>query len=250
MKIGILDSGVGGLTVLRECLKQIPNHEYLYFADSKNAPYGIKTNEEVHQLTESAVQFLMAEGAEIVVIACNTATSASAKRLRETYNVPIIGMEPAVKPALEQASGKRVLVTATELTLKEGKFQELTKALDAGDVIDLCPLSELVRFAEAGQFSDAVVLPYLKESFREFDLNLYRSVVLGCTHFPLFKSAFEKILPDGVAIIDGSQGTVNRISEFITAESEAPDLRLFLSGEPLKEGVLFDLIGSILGLKG
>lgn len=249
MKIGILDSGVGGLTVLKECLKQLPNHEYLYFADSKNAPYGTKPKEEVHDLTENAVRFLLAEGAEILVIACNTATSVAIERLREAYDVPIIGMEPAVKPALKKASGKRVLVTATELTLKEEKFQTLINALDAGKVIDLCPLSELVTFAEEGEFSEAVVIPYLEERFHQFNLSLYGGIVLGCTHFPLFKSAFETILPEGVTMIDGSQGTVNRISQFITSESDGPDFRLFRSGEPLEEGPLFDLVRLILELE-
>jgi len=246
MKIGILDSGIGGLTVLRECLKQIPNHEYLYFADSKNAPYGIKSRAEVYELTENAVRYLLAEGAEIIVIACNTATSAAAQQLREKYDVPMIGMEPAVKPALKQAAGKRVLVTATELTLKEGKFLNLTRELDERSVIDLCPLGRLVRFAEAGEFSDEKVLPYLEERFQEFDLSLYRSVVLGCTHFPLFRSAFEKILPSDVTLIDSSGGTVNRMKDFITVTSENPSVRLFLSGVPLEEGERFDLMWSIL----
>lgn len=246
MRIGILDSGIGGLTILRECLKQIPNHEYLYFADSKNAPYGVKSREEVCELTKQAAAFLAEQGAEIVVIACNTATSAAAKQLREIYDVPIIGMEPAVKPALEQAAGKRVLVTATELTLKEGKFQNLTSVLGAGDVIDLCPLGELVTFAEAGEFSDEKIIPYLEQQLRSFNLNAYSSAVLGCTHFPLFKTAFEKVLPQGVNVIDGSTGTVKRIREFITTESAKPSVRLFRSGKHLEAGEFFDLFWSIL----
>ena len=246
MKIGILDSGIGGLTVLKECLKQIPNHNYLYFADSKNAPYGTRPKNQVLELTKKSVSFLIAKGAEIIVIACNTATSVAAAELREIYNIPIIGMEPAVKPALEQASSKRVLVTATELTLKSDKFLELVQTLDAQKVVDLCPLPQLVEFAETGEFSIEKVLPYLRDAFSTFDLDLYGSLVLGCTHFPLYRSAFERILSKKVLIFDGSYGTVKRIREFVSSESSPPSIQLFLSGTPLVEGQLFDRIQLIL----
>ena len=246
MKIGIMDSGIGGLTVLKECLLRLPAHEYLYYADSKNAPYGTKSKEVVYQLTKSAVDFLIKKGAEMIVIACNTATSAAVRRLREGYPIPIIGMEPAIKPALLAAKGQRVLVTATKLTLESDKFKKLVMELDPQGQIDCCPLTELVHFAEMGDFSDEIVVPYLEEKFTQFRLCEYGSIVMGCTHFPLFKAHFEKILPTRIQIIDVSNGTVNRMSEFVTTTSKMPSINLFLSGQSLEQGEMFERIQSII----
>ena len=246
MKIGIMDSGIGGLTVLKECLARLPEHEYLYYADSKNAPYGTKTREQVYELTAQAVDFLVKKEAEIIVLACNTATSAAAKGLRQKYNIPIIGMEPALKPALKLAKKKRVLVTATALTLSQKKFCDLINQLDIYDQVDFIALTELVAFAERGEFDKRVVTNYLAEKLAHLDTDLYGSVVLGCTHFPLFKECFEAIFPKNVAIVDGSIGTTNRIKEFVTSTSPHPSTTYFLSGKPLLEGELLELINRII----
>ena len=246
MKIGILDSGIGGLTVLKECLKHIPNHEYLYYADSKNAPYGTKTQELVTALTTEAVEFLISKGAQIIVIACNTATSAAANMLRQTYDLPIIGMEPAIKPALALAGEKRVLVTATELTLKANKLLNLARALGGDGIIDLCPLGGLVELAESGEFGEEKVLAYLKSELKDYDTTQYASVVLGCTHFPLYKEIIAKLFPETTVLVDGTTGTLNRIKTFITQESDSPSVEFFLSKESLLEGEMLDLIWRIL----
>jgi len=246
MKIGIMDSGIGGLTVLKECLLQLPNHEYLYYADSLHAPYGDKPPAAVYDLTVHVVDNLIRRGAEIIVLACNTATSAAAMGLRAKYNIPIIGMEPAIKPALAVAGNKRVLVTATELTLKQPKFRNLIDTLDAIDTVDYAALTELVTFAETGNFSRNTVFPYLQERLAEFSPAAYGSVVLGCTHFPLFKEYFAELFPDDVVILDGAVGTTKRIKEFVTSESENPSVTFYLSGKVLTAGEQFDLMKEIL----
>jgi len=248
MKIGIMDSGIGGLTVLKECLAQLPEHEYLYYADSRNAPYGTKTKEEVYELTARAVDFLIKQGSEMVVLACNTATSAAAEGLRQKYDIPIIGMEPAIKPALELAKGKRILVTATELTLSQPKFTELIRNFDIHQQADLLPLTELVTFAEDGNFEAQMIVAYLKEKMAHLDLTVYGSVVLGCTHFPLFKAFFEAVLPLGVVVVDGTIGTTNRVKAFVTTKSMSPSVNFYLSGELLVGGELFDRIQKIIAL--
>ena len=250
MKIGIMDSGIGGLTVLKECLCLLPAHEYLYYADSNNAPYGTKSMEEVYKLTEAAVDYLVEKEADIIVIACNTATSAAVAQLREKYDIPIIGMEPAIKPALKLANNKRVLVAATELTLHQPKFRNLIDVLDVNAQVDYIPLTELVAFAEAGDFSRNTIIPFLKEKLANFNLELYGSVVLGCTHFPLFREFFEAVFPVGTVIVDGAVGTVNRVKEFVTFDSERPGVEYFLSGEPLVEGKLFDRMRGIIEMDG
>jgi len=246
MKIGIMDSGIGGLTVLKECLSRLPAHEYLYYTDSNNAPYGTKSKEEVYQLTEAAVDYLVKKEADIIILACNTATSAAAAQLREKYDIPIIGMEPAIKPALRLAKNKRVLVAATELTLREQKFCDLIAALDVHHQVDNIGLPELVVFAEAGDFSRNTIMPVLKEKLANFNLELYGSVVLGCTHFPFFREYFEEIFPVETVIVDGAVGTVNRVKEFVINDCKNPSTTFFLSGEPLVAGQLFDRIQSII----
>jgi len=232
MKIGFFDSGVGGLTVLAEALKQMPNHEYLYYADSKNAPYGVKSKEEVRNLTSLAVDFLINEGAEAIVIACNTATSVTVKNLRHKYNIPIIGIEPALKPALKIQG--RVLVTATSLTLQEEKFKNLLKGLDTEGLVDTCALDKLVQLAETPCFDESQALPYLVEKTASLELSTFGSVVLGCTHFPLFKNAFKKLLPHAT-IVDGSLGVIKRLAAFAMSDSKTQKVHFYISGHQATE---------------
>lgn len=216
MSIGFFDSGIGGLSVLREALVLMPDENYIYFADSDNAPYGTKTKEEVRNLTFKAVEFLVERNIKALVVACNTATSAAVRELRGKYGFPIVGMEPAVKPAVEKTAnaGKRVLVLATPLTLKEEKFQSLVSRFDAGHIVDMLPAPKLVEFAEKFTFKGPDVDAYIEEILPE-DIHHYGTVVLGCTHFPLFRETLSRILPSGIDIIDGNRGTINHLHEIM-----------------------------------
>jgi len=216
MNIGFFDSGIGGLSVLREALMLMPNENYIYFADSDNAPYGTKTKEEVKKLTFNAVGFLNERGIKALVIACNTATSAAVRDLREAYDFPVIGMEPAVKPAVDKNNngGKRVLVIATALTLKEEKFQNLISRFDAEHIVDMLPATKLVEFAEKFMFYGPEVSDYIKEIMPD-NIDQYGTLVLGCTHFPLFRQALEENLPKEIDIIDGNRGTVNHLMDIL-----------------------------------
>jgi glutamate racemase len=224
MKIGFLDSGIGGVTVLKEALKFMPHEDYLYYADTANVPYGTKTREEVNRCILEAVGFMAEKGIKALVVACNTATSIAIPDLRKRYNFPVIGMEPAVKPAVEQRRDRRVLVLATPLTLKEEKYQNLVTRLDAGNIVDPLPLPGLVDFAEKFIFDDETILPYLEEELSPYDLQQYGTVVLGCTHFPFFKRHLSMLLPSHVDVIDGGLGTVNRLKSLLedNEEGEAP----------------------------
>ncbi len=239
MKIGFFDSGIGGLTVLSEAIKRLPAHEYLYYADTLHAPYGPKPKEEVRKYVLDAIDFLVQQGAQIIVIACNTATSIAIKDLRTTYSLPIIGMEPAVKPAIQlgDETKKRVLVTATPLTLKEEKLHRLIQQLEAESITDLLPLPGLVCFAEAFDFSDTTVIPYLREQLAPFDTTDYKAIVLGCTHFPFFSKQFKQLFPDGVTLIDGSIGTVTHLENIMSKMEASPvdemSVTFFKSGRPV-----------------
>ncbi len=221
MIIGFFDSGVGGITVLHDALKMIKNADFLYYADTENVPYGTKTKDEVRGYVLEAADFLIKQGAGVLVVACNTATSVAIEDLRQKYAIPVIGMEPAVKPAVENHKDKRILVTATALALKEDKLKKLITRLDCEDIVDLLPLPGLVRFAEALKFDDEMVSAYLREVLLRYDLSRYQTVVLGCTHFIYFRPLFRRILGPGIDIIDGNRGTVNKLASTIAA-LEAP----------------------------
>jgi glutamate racemase len=213
MKIGIFDSGVGGLTILHKALRELPGEDYLYYADIAHVPYGTKDKEEVRQYVFDAVSFLADKGVKAIVLACNTATSVAVADLRAKYDIPIIGMEPALKPAVvgKEDENKRVLVTATSLTLREEKMQRLIEKWDTNRTADLLSLGELVGFAEKEDYDSPALLEYLNGKFSRFDMSLYETLVLGCTHFIYFKGAIAKIIPDSIQIIDGNEGTVRQL---------------------------------------
>lgn len=211
MSIGVFDSGIGGLTVLKEALEQMPNEEYVYYADTEHVPYGTKPKEEVRGYIFDAGNFFAAQGVEALVVACNTATSIAINDMRERYDFPIIGMEPAVKPAVEKVDDRRVLVLATPITVREKKLHDLVESLDSEDIVDLHALPGLVEFAENFVFDEDTVIPYLLDEFSKYDLKEYGAVVLGCTHFVFYREHFKLLLPQGVDIIDGNRGTINRL---------------------------------------
>lgn len=243
MNIGFLDSGVGGLSVLREALALMPNENYLYYADTDNTPYGTKTKEEVKKLVFNAVEFLTSKKIKALVIACNTATSASVEDLRRKYDFPIIGMEPAVKPAVAKSlnGGKRVLVLSTALTLKEEKFQNLVTRVDPGHIVDGLAAPRLVEFAERLIFDGPEVESYFRELLPWDRIDSYGTMVLGCTHFPFFRKALARILPQGIDIIDGNRGTVNHLHDVLKSlnllnpSSEPGRVLFFRSGVPVKD---------------
>lgn len=205
--IAVIDSGIGGITVLRKLYKLMPNENFIYFGDSANAPYGVKTKEEIKNLTVSAAERLMKRGVKAVVIACNTATSAAASYLREKYpDFIFIGLEPAVKPAALSKENPRVLVLATPLTLKEEKFNKLVYSYkDKAEFISL-PAPDLVKYIESGKLDTPAEISYLEEILEPYRDNKVDAVVLGCTHFPFARKSIIKILGDKVQVFDGGLG--------------------------------------------
>ncbi len=217
MKIGFFDSGIGGISVLTEAVGRIPDQEWLFDADTDHVPYGEKTTAEIaHYATDNA-RFLLSEGAEAIVVACNTATAAAIRILREMTQVPVIGMEPAVKPAVEllETAGKkkRILVTATSVTLREAKLKDLIGRVDPEHRVDLLPLPGLVTLAESGHFDTDDARRYLTDALSDVKAEDYSALVLGCTHFIYFLPLFREILGPEVHLIDGNAGTVRRLAD-------------------------------------
>lgn len=210
--IGFFDSGVGGLSVMKKSIELMPNENYIYYGDSKNSPYGVKSSEEVSKLTFEAVQFLVDKGCKAIVVACNTATSAAIVKLREAYkNVPIIGIEPALKPAAESNKKGKIVVMATPMTLSEKKFKMLMdKYNDTKEIVAL-PCAGLVEFIEKGILEGDKLHKYLQEKLMPLDISSLATIVLGCTHYPFVKNEIQKIAGEKVNIIDGSLGTSNEL---------------------------------------
>ena len=205
--IGVFDSGVGGISVLKELYSLMPNENYIYLGDTQNAPYGNKSNEEVYDLSRNCVGNLINKGVKAVVIACNTATSIAADDLREKYSIPIIGIEPAVKPAAQAFPCGKILVMATPVTLRNRKFLDLMKTYESkANIVPLaCP--GLVEIIEKGKGHDTELRAYLQALFLPYEKYKPDVIVLGCTHYPHIKKQIENSFKTPVSIIDGGYGT-------------------------------------------
>lgn len=243
MSIGVLDSGIGGLTVLKDAIRLLPNEDYLYYADTKHVPYGTKPRDEVRGYIFDAADFFARQKVEVLVVACNTATSIAINDLRERYSFPIIGMEPAVKPAVLRADDRRVLVLATPITVREKKLHDLVERLDSEDIVDLHALPDLVEFAEKFIFDEDAIIPYLSDELSRYDLDKYGAVVLGCTHFVFFKEHFKKLLPQGVDILDGNLGTISRLKSLLENRELKHDrkgnIEFYCSGEKVTDDSMY-----------
>ena len=212
MPIGFLDSGLGGLSVLREALKIMPNENYIYFGDSKNAPYGTKSTKEIRDLTFKTVEFLLEKGAKGIVVACNTATSAAVAELRLAYpDIPLVGIEPAIKPAVELGKKGKILMMATPMTVKQDKFKYLLNRYKHEAEIVPIPCEGLMEFVENGNFEGAELESYLAENLKGYDSSNTSSIVLGCTHYPFVSNAIKNVVGNDIEIIDGGSGTAREI---------------------------------------
>ena len=210
--IVVFDSGVGGLSVLRALVRELPQEDFLYFGDSANAPYGSRTTEEIRCLTLENLRRLDKECCfKAAVIACNTATSAAITELRAVYaDRPIVGIEPALKLAADRHPGQTVVVMATETTLREKKFAALTARYTDRCRIVRLPCPELVEFVERGELDSPELLAYLQNRLSPFCHQDLGAVVLGCTHFPFAAGAMRGILPPDTELLDGSEGTARQ----------------------------------------
>ena len=214
--IAVFDSGVGGISVLRRLLEVLPNEKYLYFGDSINAPYGVRTEEEVFQLTLAAMEKMVKRGIKAFVIACNTATSAAQERLQKIYpDIPVIGIEPAIAEGVRLFPKGHVGALATPGTLKGKRFLQNKARLEGDCRITAIPapgLMELVE-AEKGDSPEAVaLLTPLLAPYEDLD-----ALALGCTHYPFAEKSIRKVLDEGVTLLDGAVITANQTKEILAA---------------------------------
>ena len=215
--IAVFDSGLGGLSVLQELQKLMPQERYLYFGDRKNAPYGRKTTEEVRNLTLQAARRLMEKGCKALVVACNTATAAAIVQLRQAYpDKVVVGIEPALKPAAETFPDGPIGIMATEVTLREEKLSLLMEHYPNTALLRI-PAPGLVALIEA----EKPVEGLLNEILSPYKGQL-KALVLGCTHYPLVKAEIQKLLPD-VVLFDGGAGTARQTRRLLAEQDLLSD---------------------------
>ncbi len=221
LPIGFMDSGVGGISVLKSTIELLPNEDFLYYGDSLHAPYGTKSVEEIKQLTFNVVDYLLSKGIKALVVACNTATSAAIKDLRHQYpDMPIVGIEPAIKPAVMTNQGGRIIVMATPMTIKQDKFHHLLSLYNKD--ADIVPLGcdHLMEFVEEGILSGERLKDYFDVHLKPYITNNTETIVLGCTHYPfLYPYLKEYLHNDHIHIIDGSFGTAMELKRRLEAEN-------------------------------
>lgn len=226
LPIGVFDSGVGGISVLREMVKILPHERFVFFGDCANAPFGTKSLEEIRRLTFAGVERLRngvwdgKKGIKAVVIACNTATSAAIRQLRQTYtDMPVIGIEPALKPAVQYKAHPNVVVLATPATVQGDKFHHLAEVFGGeARVIPIgCP--GLMEFVEQGVFEGEAVDALLHRLLAPVADIPVDVVVLGCTHYPFLKEAIQKAVGEGTLIMDGSEGTARQLRRRLAEEN-------------------------------
>jgi glutamate racemase len=205
--IGLFDSGVGGISVLRHMLRLMPNERYLYMGDSANAPYGTKTKEQVRQLSFAVAEKLIDRGIKALVVACNTATSAAINDLRSAYpDLIVVGIEPALKLAADRFPKGNLGVMATPMTLREEKFDLLLHRFDSQCRVSKIPAPGLVELIEQGRGNSAEAEMLLRSLLKDYIGNI-DALVLGCTHYPFAAEAISRVLGEQVALLDGGDGT-------------------------------------------
>ncbi|MEE3393300.1 MAG: glutamate racemase [Lachnospiraceae bacterium] len=210
--VGVFDSGVGGISVLKELVRLLPGEDFIFLGDEKNAPYGTKTAEEVRRYSFDNVDLLRKRDVKAIVIACNTATGAAVKELRGRFpDFPIIGTEPAIKPAVEKHPGGHVIVMATPVTIKNKKFKDLLEKFDGQACITPLPCPGLMEFVERGIFDGPELDDYLNDLFKGLDVGESDAIVLGCTHYPFVKNAVRSAAGPRPEILDGGEGVAREL---------------------------------------
>ena len=248
--IAVFDSGVGGVSVLRELRRLMPGERYYYFGDSANAPYGRKTTDEVRALTLAAGRKLLVEqGCKALVVACNTATAAAITDLRAEYpDRIIVGIEPALKLACDRHPGGTIGIMATDVTLREQKLAALMERVKRDCTVIRLPSPGVVELVEAGKCDTAEAVALMEQILGAY-VGKLDALVLGCTHYPFMKKAMNTVVGRAVELLDGGEGTARetrrRLAEAgLLCEGEGELVVENSSGDPAKIALTYQLLGA------
>ncbi len=216
--IGVFDSGVGGLTVLHECLVSLPNEDFVYLGDHARLPYGPRPLAEISRFAHEIGGYLQAQDVKLIVVACNTATSAALPALQASLSVPVLGViAPEAAAAVRATRNRRIGLLATEATVAAGRYQALVAALDAGVRFSAVACPKLVPLIEAGAQTVEAVMQYarpLKDAGCD-------TVILGCTHYPLIRPVFERVFGREVTLVFSADETAREVAETLSAKGFA-----------------------------
>ncbi|MFD2113573.1 glutamate racemase [Thiorhodococcus fuscus] len=244
--IGVFDSGVGGLTVLSEIRRELPNEDLLYIADSGHAPYGDKPKDFIEARAIAITEFLIAQGAKAIVVACNTATGAAARVLRTRYPIPLVAMEPAVKPAVERTRSGVVGVLATRQTLASHNFAVLLQRVGQGADIQLQPCPGLVEHIESGDRDSDAIRTLLMRYLAPLMERGADTLVLGCTHYPYLTPLIKELAGDGVTVLDSGAAVARQVrrrldeADLLAPAERNGQERFWTSGQPARIQPLID----------
>jgi len=217
--IGVFDSGVGGLTVVKELIRQLPNENIVYFGDTARVPYGIKSRETVIRFSIENILFLLKQDVKLICVACNTASSFALPVIKNYFRAPIIGViTPGVREAVYASQNKRIGVIGTKGTIKSRTYETEIKQLDpkAKVVTASCPL--FVPFVEEGWLSGEVVLSVVKSYLKPLKDAGVDTVILGCTHYPLLKPVIQQVLGKDVVLIDSAKQVACEVKKILASE--------------------------------
>ncbi|AKM81947.1 MAG: glutamate racemase, glutamate racemase [Berkelbacteria bacterium GW2011_GWE1_39_12] len=210
-KIGIIDSGIGGRGIKKEIKKLIPQAEIIYFADSKNFPYGTKEVEELNRILEKNISELISKGTEIIVLACNSATVTSINYLRERFNIPIVGVEPAIKMAAKNTKTKNIAVFATPITSKSEATDRLINEYCKDIIVYKIPFENLAGEIENNKIGVAGLgVTKIWENYKNKNIDV---IVLGCTHYTLIKNQIQKIVGDQIELVDSNSAVAQQVKK-------------------------------------
>ena len=236
--IGVFDSGAGGLTILTALRQELPDENYIYFGDTAHCPYGARSEEEIIDLSVRANHFLLQQGVKLIVVACNTASQAALSVLRDTYDIPFVGVVPAVKPAARMTKRGRIGVAATNSAVKASYLQHLIADFAANIEVYAVGCPELVTLVEEGELDGEVVDQTLQRAFAPLLANDIDVLVLGCTHFPALRPAIQHVVGENVQVIDSGAAIARRTHDILRAEglthpkqTERGNVQIVCSGE-------------------
>ncbi len=238
--IGFFDSGVGGISVLKTAFLLMPSENYIYHGDNANSPYGEKSENEIKKLSLAAGRFLFDKGVKAIVIACNTATSAAVNQMREEFNIPVLSMEPAVRPALAENKDGKILVLATAATVSQERYLKLLKKLEAQDKVVSVGCSGLVELIENGNTSQKELDLYFDKILSRIKNIKVESAVIGCTHYSFISKEIKNYLDRAYnidcLIFDGKEGTSHHLRRVLEengmlCDSRKGSVRFYTSGK-------------------
>lgn len=217
--IGIFDSGLGGLSILNEIHKLLPNENIIYYADSQNAPYGEKTKKEIIEFSIKNTEFLLKKSCKIIIVACNTATTNAIYLLREKYDLPFIGIEPAIKPAAIQSKSKQIGILATKGTLSSELFaQNLKKISQKSEIIEVVGQG-IVEAIESNTTDSPEFLKRLNKQLQPFIKSNIDHLVLGCSHYPIIINELNRIFDKKINIIDSSYAVAKQTKNILSLQN-------------------------------